>query len=240
MQVNNFGATVQSLKSESQETSSIAQAKLNKSEQETRTPFGQQVSDAAQARNTERKADANQVDNPLDQATPADVQRDQQIIDATLSSVEISSAKRPEQLTLKVVIEEINLALEPDLGPRAIQTGLATGLDVSPEATAQRIVSMSTAMFSAFSDANTDLNGEELVNRFVEVIGSGIKTGFEQARTILEGLNVLNGDIATNVDATFELVEQKLEAFRQSYLPDSSESLDGASGEPSGETSSDG
>jgi len=224
MQINNFGTSVQSLKSNA----------------DASAPFGQAVSNAAQERNLARKTETSEpaqttvstesiTENPLDQVVPADVQRNQRIVEATLSSVELSSGKRPEQLTLKVVIEEINIALEKDLGPRAIESSVESGLDVSPEATAERIVSLSTGMFGAFSDANPDLKGDALVDRFVEVIGSGIETGFAQAREILDGLGVLGGDIGSNVDATYERVQQKLEEFRQAHSTASNIAVDASS-----------
>ena len=51
------------------------------------------------------------------------------------------------------------------------------------------------------------------MNQFVDVISGGIDQGFAEAREILDGLKVLNGDIASNIDATYELVQDKLAAF---------------------------
>ncbi|MBT3719368.1 MAG: DUF5610 domain-containing protein, partial [Gammaproteobacteria bacterium] len=49
------------------------------------------------------------------------------------------------------------------------------------------------------------------------IIGGGIDQGFAEAREILDGLSVLEGDIATNIDATYDLVQEGLQAFIDSY-----------------------
>jgi len=50
------------------------------------------------------------------------------------------------------------------------------------------------------------------------VISGGIDKGFKDARDILEGLNVLKeGNIAGNIDATYDLVQKGLQAFVDNY-----------------------
>jgi hypothetical protein len=119
---------------------------------------------------------------------------------------------------LKTAIEGINEVLKETLGDNPIQNAYESGLDVSPEATAERIVSLSTAFFGAYQEANPELNQEDALNQFVDVIRGGIDQGFAEAREILEGLNVLEGDIATNIDLTYDLVQQGLDNFLAQYL----------------------
>ncbi len=45
------------------------------------------------------------------------------------------------------------------------------------------------------------------------MIRGGIEKGFAEAREILGGLNVLDGDIASNIDKTYDLVQKKLNDF---------------------------
>ena len=136
---------------------------------------------------------------------------------SVLKSAEVSlSAKdNPLALTLHAIIDELNTLLEPDLGPNAIDAAVESGLDVSPEATAERIVNLSTAFFSAFQDSNPDETGDEVLTHFLDVINSGIDQGFAEARDILDGLGVLEGTIASNIDLTYELVQEKLSIFEQ-------------------------
>jgi Domain of unknown function (DUF5610) len=124
----------------------------------------------------------------------------------------------PLALVLRSAIEAINERLEATFGPNAIESAVDSGLDISPQATADRIVGLSTAFFQAFSEQNPNEEGEELVNHFLNVIGSGIEQGFSEAREILDGLGVLEGEIADNINQTYELVQQGLESFRESQL----------------------
>jgi len=128
---------------------------------------------------------------------------------------QLSAADRHMELLYKSAIEKLNETLEPDFGPDAIQS--SADIDVSPEATAERIVSLSTAFFDAFRQQNPDLGEEEALDQFMSTIGSGIEQGFAEAREILDGLQVLEGDIAANIDATYDLVQQGLENFRVSF-----------------------
>ncbi|WP_292746763.1 DUF5610 domain-containing protein, partial [Methylophaga sp. UBA3191] len=41
--------------------------------------------------------------------------------------------------------------------------------------------------------------------------------GFKEARDILGGLKVLEGDIAGNIDKTYDLVQQGLQSFVENY-----------------------
>ena len=124
-----------------------------------------------------------------------------------------------ESLTLlyKTAIDGINDALKETFGDNAIHEAYDSGLDVSPEATAKRIVSQSTAFFGAYRVQNPELSLEEALVKFTEVISGGIDQGFAEAREILDGLQVLEGNIADNIDKTFDLVQSGLAAFVENY-----------------------
>ncbi len=134
------------------------------------------------------------------------------------SSIDVSSASSsPQGLVLKAALEGINDALRASMGENAIQNTYDSGLDVSPDATADRIVSLSTAFFDSYKEQNPNLSEEEALTKFIDVISGGIDTGFGEARDILSGLSVLEGDIATNIDSTYDLVQEKLQAFIDSF-----------------------
>ena len=141
------------------------------------------------------------------------------------SSLEVSVNAGNESLALvyKAAIEGINDVLEPELGLNAIQNTYDSGLDVSPEATADRIVSLSTAFFSMYQEQHPELSDEQAANKFTDIIGGGIDKGFAEARDILEGLKVLEGDIASNIDTTYDLVRRGLKAFVDSYAEERAE-----------------
>lgn len=160
-------------------------------------PVGQQVSELAHAKNEAK----------------AQLRLNAQLLEATVNT-SFSASDNPTALVLKAAIEGINEALEETLGPNAIQEAYDSGLDVSPEATAERIVSLSTAFLGAYQEQNPSASIED----FIAVISGGIDQGFTEARDILEGLNVLEGEIATNIDLTYDLVQQGLDDFVNNFL----------------------
>ena len=75
------------------------------------------------------------------------------IIESQLST-SVSAGDKPMALLFKTVLEALKEYVDPVLGENAIEEAYESGLDVSPEATAERIVSQSTAFFSAFRWVN--------------------------------------------------------------------------------------
>ncbi|SFR49740.1 DUF5610 domain-containing protein [Thiomicrospira sp. ALE5] len=126
------------------------------------------------------------------------------------------------KILFQEAIDQINQALETDLGPDAINAEKLAeqgGMDYwSPENTASRIVLGTTAMFEAFKKANPDLEGEAVLDRFLEVVGGGIEKGFKQATELLTGFDVFDGSIKENADKTYQLVQQGLQDFRAQQL----------------------
>ncbi len=137
------------------------------------------------------------------------------ILDAAASN---SAAGNPMQLLYKTAIEEINKQLAPVLGENAVQSAYESEVDVSPEATAKRIVQGATAFYQAFKSQNSQLSEEESLNEFLNVISSGIDTGFDDAKDILESLSVLEGDVASNIDSTYDFVQQGLNSFKEQVI----------------------
>lgn len=133
-----------------------------------------------------------------------------QILQASLD-VSISAGSDSQQLLFRNAIDKLNEALGPEFGPDAIQA--AASQDNSPAGTAGRIVALSTGMFDAYAAQHPDLEPAEQAKRFAELIRGGVDKGFGEARDILSGLKVLEGDIASNIDKTYELVQQGIDAF---------------------------
>jgi len=131
------------------------------------------------------------------------------------STISLTAADSPQALVLKTALEGINEALSTALGDNNIQAAYDSGIDVSPETTADRIFSLSTAFFSQYQEVHSEFDGDTDVARseFIDVIRGGIKTGFTEARDILQGLSVLDGEIASNINKTYSLVQAKLDDF---------------------------
>ena len=135
------------------------------------------------------------------------------IVQASLS-VSISSQNEPMTLLFKSAIDSLNEALKPTLGENAIQN--AVNQDNTPEGTAGRIVSLSTGFFDAFKKQHADLSNADALKQFMATIRSGFEQGFKEASNILQGLKVLNGDIADNVNKTYDLVQKGYADFEAS------------------------
>ena len=181
------------IQSFSQSVRSLAQAD-NKKEI---GPIGHKVSEMAHAKNAERKQ--------LNTDTPE-------------SPVEITTSNKPQSLVFQTVLEGINDALHESFGDDAIQVAYEANIDVSPESTAERIVSSSTNIFPAFLEQHPELTQDEALNAFTELISIGINEGFSEARDILAGLNALQSvDTQQDIDETLALVQEKLQLFIDNF-----------------------
>ncbi|MBA5636939.1 DUF5610 domain-containing protein [Duganella sp. LX20W] len=138
-------------------------------------------------------------------AAQAKLQLNASIVQASLT-VSIGAQDDPLALLLKSALTGINEALRGQFGENAIQNAMSQ--DNTPEGTAGRIVSLSTAFYGAYQKQHAGEDPEQMLSNFMATIKGGMEQGFKEARDILTGLNVLNGDIAGNVDKTYELVQK--------------------------------
>lgn len=88
----------------------------------------------------------------------------------------------------------------------------------TPEKTADFIVSMSTGFFDTYAAGHPELEQKGLLDGFMGIISGGIERGFTEARSLLEGLDVLNGEIEEGVDSTDTQVWKKLQQFYMDKL----------------------
>ncbi|QSX29426.1 DUF5610 domain-containing protein [Shewanella cyperi] len=139
---------------------------------------------------------------------------------AAQQEVNLSAGNEPMALLYRAAIEAINEELAPTLGENALQKVAEEGIDTSPEATAGRIVDFATQFFSVYQEQNSSMAFDDQLSNFMDIIGGAIDQGFKEARDILSGLKVLEGDIAAGVDMTYDLVQQGLQAFSDSFNKD--------------------
>jgi len=132
--------------------------------------------------------------------------------------VSLSSNNESLSLLYKTALEGINAELEPVMGKNATQKIYDAGTDTSPQATADRIVSFATNFYSRYKEMNPGESEEETLNNFMEIIGGGIEKGFTDAKNILTGLQVFEGDVESDVDKTYELIMQGLDKFREKMM----------------------
>jgi len=184
----------------------------------------------------------------------------QQLNAAILQSsleVSLSSQNDPLSLVYKSAIENLNDILKPELGDNAIQN--AASQDNSPEATADRILSFIKSAFGLFSqnkasdstegtdgadgaDSADNTKRDANIDKFMSLIQKGVDQGFDEARGILSSLKVLNGDIASNIDKTYEILKKGIADFVASLknptTDDGSLPADGSSSSSSSTTTS--
>lgn len=129
------------------------------------------------------------------------------------TSVEVSlqAGDQSQTLLFRSAIERINELLAPTLGPDAIQAKMSE--DNSPEATAGRILSLSTGFFAAYAAQRPDDDPDQVARDFVDLVRGGFEQGFAEAKDILQGLKVLGGDIESGIMKTFDLVSQGYDDF---------------------------
>ncbi|MGK5077819.1 DUF5610 domain-containing protein [Janthinobacterium sp. HLX7-2] len=137
--------------------------------------------------------------------TRARLQLNASIMQASLN-VSIGAQNDPLALVYKSAITSINEALQGQYGDDAIEN--AASQDNSAEATASRIVALSTGFFEAYKKQNPGQDEDAALAKFMDTISGGMEKGFKEARDILDGLKVLGGDIASNIDKTYALVQK--------------------------------
>jgi hypothetical protein len=108
----------------------------------------------------------------------------------------------------RVLDTEILRALEQALARDGLELDRqAEVADYTPQQLANRIIGSVEAAAAQFEA------GDPRRAALVEQAREGIERGFQEARDVLQGLGVLQGDIAANIDRTYELVQEGLESL---------------------------
>ena len=161
-------------------------------------------------------------DSTMSVGAKAKAQLNASIVQASLT-VSLNSSNEPMSVVLKTALTGINEALKDQFGENAIEN--AVSQDNTPEGTASRIVSLSTAFYDAFKRQNPGEDEEVLLNKFIDTLKKGVDQGFGEARDVLQGLKVLGGEVASNIDKTYELVRKGYDDFIASRLAKPAETL---------------
>jgi hypothetical protein len=181
----------------------VSQVAQDKSSETSKSGHGQEVSAVA------RKATASETSRQMMNSS----------ILAAQEKVSIDSGNKSMTLLYKAAIEAINKELSPSSGDNVIQKNADSNVDYSPEATAERIVSFATQFFPLHQERNKGMDLDEQLESFMGIIGGAIDQGFNEAKDILKGLQVLKGDIETGVNSTYDLVQKGLQDFRAKIIP---------------------
>lgn len=162
------------------------------------------------SRNNPEKLDMSALKQSKQQQNIAILQASEQVA--------LKSGNNSLSLLYKTALEGINKELEPIFGKNAAQKIYDSGIDTSPEATAERIVGFATSLFNIYQQQRPSEDKEQQLNDFMDVIGKGINQGFDDAKAILKGLRVFEGEVEEGVGKTFDLVMQGLQSFREKIL----------------------
>jgi hypothetical protein len=121
-----------------------------------------------------------------------------------------------QALREKALTELNRMLQESDPNAKAVEE--LNPEDHTPEKTADYIVSISTGFFDKYADSHQELEQQSLLDGFMELISGGIKRGLEEAKDILEGLDVLNGQVEEGIDTTDTLIWAKLNLYYEEKL----------------------
>ncbi|MBD9401801.1 DUF5610 domain-containing protein [Comamonas sp. CMM02] len=143
--------------------------------------------------------------------------RNSRILQASLQ-VSIQAGNDSLALLYRTAVDEIDNVLAPELGPNAIQNAMSQ--DNSAQATAGRIVGLSTAMFNAYAARYPDKDMEVVAQDFVNVVRGGFEQGYKEAEDILNSLGVLSAGspVAEGISQTFALVQKGYDDWLASKL----------------------
>ncbi len=125
--------------------------------------------------------------------------------------VGIDDLSKSLSIKAQKIIDKLNEILKAKL-PDGVQS--LKPEEVTPEATADKIVNGATAFFDVFSKQNPDLQGEELLNKFMETIRSGISQGYDDAVNTLQDLGAFDFEgVKDGIEKTKGLIDDKLKVF---------------------------
>ena len=130
---------------------------------------------------------------------------------ADSSSVNFQDLYKSLTITAKEIVDKINEKLSASL-PDGVQS--LKPEDVTPEATADRIVKGVVGLYSIYAKQNKGLEGEDLLISFIDTVKSGIDAGYSDAIGILENLGAFHYDgVREGLAKTRSLIDEKLAKF---------------------------
>lgn len=168
---------------------------------------------------------------------------------STESNVSITAGEGQNslKLVLKSAIEGINASLEPALGADAIQAARDSGVGAkslttpptNPEEAASQIVASNAELFEAYEAVDPQQDPLESLLSFTDTVRSGFEEGFDEAIAFYNALDPqqqLEQNVKPKIEATREIVSEKLNAFldstqtQKSGVVDPDQTSDSASG----------
>ncbi|MDR2112685.1 MAG: DUF5610 domain-containing protein [Candidatus Accumulibacter sp.] len=173
------------------------------------------------AQQAREKPETTRTGNPAN-AAALKQQLNVRILEAS-AKVSLTAGNQPQALVFRSAIDRINELLGPEL--RGPEPGAGAGAlpevaaqDNSAEATSGRILSISTGFYESYAKQHAGEDPEAIAKNFVSLIRGGFEKGFGEARNILEGMNVFNGEVQSGVMKTYDLVQKGYDDFLNEKL----------------------
>ncbi len=138
------------------------------------------------------------------------------VLNKTLANIQKASGLESAQTLYNGLSEKDLKNLESLVESAKADLGVSTdsSLDVSPEATANRIVDFALLAFSQFQDNHAELSEEDVRSEFVDFLGKAIGKGVGEARDILTSLNALSEEVDVDI------INQRLQEFAKQGKPE--------------------
>ena len=135
----------------------------------------------------------------------------------------LSSASRPSSITAQPAIRNAADAQATLANRLAERLGLEPGSlagkanDFSPEKVAGRILGFIEQRLQSEQAAGADT---AKLQKFLDQAREGVEKGFAEARKILDGMGVLQGKVASDIDDTYQKIQDGFSGLSQRFNPD--------------------
>lgn len=93
-----------------------------------------------------------------------------------------------------------------------------TDTDTSSEATSARILNFATNFYDAYKAQHAGKDEATVAQNFVDEVRSGFEKGYNEAKNILESLQVFNGNLKADIEKTYSLVHSGFDNFLNQQL----------------------
>jgi uncharacterized protein YukE len=135
----------------------------------------------------------------------------------------LSSASRPSSAAAQPVVRNAADAQATLANRLAERLGLEPGAlagkasDYTPEKVAGRILGFIEQRLQSEQAAGADTGK---LQKFLDQARSGVEKGFTEARKILDGMGVLQGKVASDIDATYQKIQDGFGDLTKRFNPD--------------------
>lgn len=134
--------------------------------------------------------------------------------DAASNETGINDLYKGLSVTANEIVAKINDLLKAKL-PNGVQS--LKPEEVTPDATADRIVTGITSLYEAYAKQHPEMEGEDLLKSFMKEARSGVQQGYDDAFDTLDNLGAFQFDgVKDGVQQTKALIEEKLKAWEKS------------------------